>query len=133
MTGTPVRQPTRVLLMAAAISAAPVCAQETSAVAAGAERFAVECSLCHGRDARGEGPFATLLKTAPPDLRRIALRNGGTFPADEVAATIDGRSMPIAHGTRDMPLFGRRYENEVPYDYDSIVNRYIEELVSYMQ
>jgi hypothetical protein len=39
-------------------------------------------------------------------LRTIAQRNGGEFPEDAVAAYIDGRALPAAHGLRQMPVWG---------------------------
>jgi hypothetical protein len=36
----------------------------------------------------------------------LSERNGGTFPTDAVASYIDGRSVPAAHGTREMPVWG---------------------------
>jgi mono/diheme cytochrome c family protein len=77
--------------------------------------FQVYCSPCHGRDARGEGPVAADLKTTPPSLREIAKRRGGAFDESQVAAYIDGRNMPRAHGTPEMPVWGSlfRYVAEV--------------------
>ena len=36
------------------------------------------------------------MRVTVPNLRSIAMRNGGTFPADAVAAYIDGRESPAA-------------------------------------
>jgi len=41
-----------------------------------------------------------------PDLTSIAKRNGGVFPVDRVMMNIDGRAMPRAHGTSEMPIWG---------------------------
>ena len=46
----------------------------------GAELFKTYCAVCHGIDAKGNGPMAKSLKTAPADLTRIAARNRGSFP-----------------------------------------------------
>ena len=35
------------------------------------------CAICHGPQAKGNGPAATALKKVPPDLTTIAKRNGG--------------------------------------------------------
>ena len=40
------------------------------------------------------------------NLRTLAARNGGAFPADRAASYIDGRAMPAAHGGRAMPVWG---------------------------
>jgi mono/diheme cytochrome c family protein len=75
--------------------------------------FQQYCAPCHGSDARGNGPVAGDLKTAPPSLREMAKRRAGQFDAKEVAAFIDGRNMPRAHGTSDMPIWGRLFRYAV--------------------
>jgi mono/diheme cytochrome c family protein len=72
----------------------------------GALDFLSYCAPCHGRDGTGNGPVAMELKTRPADLTTIAKRNGGVFPQDKVKQAIDGRSLPAAHGTADMPVWG---------------------------
>ena len=42
--------------------------------------YTAYCAVCHGRDGKGAGPMAKSLRVAPPDLARIAMRNGGRFP-----------------------------------------------------
>ncbi len=46
------------------------------------------CATCHGTDAKGNGPMAPVLKTPPPDLTQIAVRNGGVFPQKNVEKII---------------------------------------------
>ena len=75
-------------------------------VAAGKLSFEVYCASCHGRSARGNGPVAEFLRIAPADLTRLGARHGGQFPADDVAATIDGRQDVPTHGPSDMPVWG---------------------------
>lgn len=77
-------------------------------VGLGAEMFQQYCAVCHGRDARGDGPAAASLRTPPADLTRIAARRGGAFPVADVASFIDGRFEVDAHGSREMPIWGRR-------------------------
>jgi mono/diheme cytochrome c family protein len=72
----------------------------------GAELYQGLCASCHGAGAQGDGPIATLIKIGVPDLTRIASRNGGQFPAEQVRQTIDGRADIRAHGPRDMPVWG---------------------------
>jgi mono/diheme cytochrome c family protein len=88
---------------------------ESEQIAEGEAIFHLYCSPCHGRDARGDGPVAADLKTEPPSLREIAKRRGGKFDEAEIKAYIDGRSMPRAHGTPEMPVWGSlfRYIAEV--------------------
>jgi mono/diheme cytochrome c family protein len=88
---------------------------EAEQITEGEAIFHLYCSPCHGRDARGGGPVAADLKTEPPSLREIAKRRGGKFDEAEVKAYVDGRSMPRAHGTPEMPVWGSlfRYIAEV--------------------
>lgn len=72
----------------------------------GARLFLNHCAACHGDDAEGTGPVAAAMRVTVPNLRSIAMRNGGTFPAEAVAAYIDGREIPAAHGDRQMPIWG---------------------------
>lgn len=67
------------------------------------------CSACHGPGAKGDGPAAAALKKKPMDLTRIAQRRGGTFPAAAILEVVDGRDVAIAHGSREMPVWGRRF------------------------
>jgi mono/diheme cytochrome c family protein len=83
-------------------------------VEVGRTEFTRYCAACHGTDARGAGPAATALRTPPADLTHIAARRGGVFPADEIAAWIDGRLAPPAHGTREMPVWGLRLAEGLP-------------------
>jgi mono/diheme cytochrome c family protein len=69
--------------------------------------FRAYCASCHGEDAKGKGPMATWLKVPPPDLTRIAARNGGKFPRERVDRVISGdETLPSGHGTRQMPVWG---------------------------
>ena len=84
-------------------------------IAEGEAIFRLYCSPCHGVDARGGGPVAADLKTEPPSLRDITKRRNNVFDAREITAFIDGRDMPRAHGTPEMPIWGNlfRYVAEV--------------------
>lgn len=75
----------------------------------GEKHFNQYCSACHGLNAAGAGPATPALSKEPPDLRHIAKRRGGAFPAGEIAAYIDGRTVVSAHGSRDMPIWGEQF------------------------
>ena len=45
----------------------------------------------------------------PTDLTHITQRHGGRFPVAEIAAYIDGRTVVLAHGSREMPIWGERF------------------------
>jgi hypothetical protein len=50
--------------------------------------------------------MAATLSVNVPNLRTLSQRNHGEFPTDAVASYIDGRNLPTAHGTRNMPVWG---------------------------
>ena len=74
----------------------------------GQDLFGFYCATCHGHDARGNGPVAGALKTAPADLTILARRNGGRFPRERVEAFITngGDTLSPAHGSTAMPVWG---------------------------
>jgi len=47
-----------------------------------------------------------LFAITPPDLRQLRKRNTGTFPFWQLYRVIDGRQEVMAHGSRDMPIWG---------------------------
>lgn len=99
----------------------------------GAELFSRYCSACHGPEGRGDGPVAATLNKPVPNLRRLS--RDGSFPAARVRESIDGRSMIIAHGTRQMPIWG--YEFWVEEGADVTAERdareIIDRLVDYLE
>jgi len=97
----------------AALATTPARAEEPKAepspplAVAGERLYIRHCAVCHGKSATGDGPFAGILTIPPSDLTAIAARREGTFPDDEIATFVDGRFVPKAHGTREMPIWGR--------------------------
>ena len=75
----------------------------------GMQMYEQLCSSCHGVDGRGDGPVASLLTIVVPDLTRIAQREGGEFPTEDVRRSIDGRWDRRAHGARDMSVWGWQF------------------------
>ena len=99
----------------------------------GRDLYQFYCASCHGRDARGPGPVAPALRVDPPDLTRLALRNGGVFPRERVAAIVEGRIDPPlqAHGPREMPVWGPIFRG---LDADQAANHArIENIVRYLE
>jgi mono/diheme cytochrome c family protein len=80
----------------------------------GAEVYVRRCASCHGVSGTGDGPVTVSLKVPPSDLTRIAERRGGEFPAGEIARFIDGRFDVPAHGSREMPVWGKRFGEWIP-------------------
>ena len=77
--------------------------------------FKEYCAVCHGDQAKGNGPAADALVKPPADLTQISRRNGGAFPKVKVMRVIDGSDSVAAHGSRAMPIWGnvfRTLENE---------------------
>ena len=98
----------------------------------GRELFIRHCAACHGRTAEGDGPVASALTGGVPNLRSLAMRNGGEYPADAVAAYIDGRAPRAAHGDRLMPVWGDVFAVPADGDEDAVAAR-IELLVQFIR
>jgi len=111
-------------------------AAENLASYSGMELYQRYCAACHGVEAHGDGPVAADLNVMVPDLTRLAHRHGGVFPVDDVRRIIDGRSVHVAHGTRDMPVWGNRFREAVGNDTqgnggaDDLIERLVEYLRS---
>lgn len=108
----PRRAAARVLAAVALIAINVGAGAAQDVLAEGRARFEESCALCHGLDARGHGPFAALLKVAPPDLTGLARAAGGGFPFSDAYRAIDGRDRLLAHGGADMPVWGARWLRE---------------------
>lgn len=78
------------------------------AVLSGRNTFRQFCSPCHGLNAKGDGPIATMLTTPPSDLTRVRVRNDGEFPlgALERMLTLGVGLQTMAHGSEQMPVWG---------------------------
>lgn len=94
----------------------------------GASTFSELCSTCHGPEAAG-------LAGNGPDLRGLAARNGGAFERDRIAEWIEGRSIPAAHGEREMPVWGERLSIE--YErfprVDDLIGARLDPVLAYLQ
>lgn len=64
------------------------------------------CSACHGETANGNGPVANLMTPRPPALTKLRSRFGRPLGTRFVAYVM-GDAIPRAHGTSDMPVWGR--------------------------
>jgi cytochrome c553 len=73
---------------------------------AGSVSFDLYCASCHGRGGRGDGPTASSLRTTPADLTVLTRNNRGAFPRDRALSYIEGSTRAVAHGSRDMPVWG---------------------------
>ena len=100
------------------------------------EMYTAYCAVCHGIDAKGRGPAADALKVPPSDLTTLAKRNGGKYPSDHVTNAIQGNLYVPAHGSREMPVWGRELFWQMSQSHSSSevqlrvsnLNKYIESL-----
>lgn len=76
------------------------------AVAKGQVTYVRYCVACHGKGAKGDGPLASELRVAVPDLTTLAARSGGKYPLDRVVRIIESGEIVRGHGTADMPAWG---------------------------
>ena len=78
------------------------------------------------------------LDRKPADLTKLEETNNYEFPYLMVFQIIDGRSVVPAHGTREMPVWGRRYMEDIgekygPYGGEAAVRARVTELVEYVR
>lgn len=83
--------------------------QATTPSYLGDHLYVANCSSCHGVLGEGDGPVSAVLNIAMRDLRYLAASNGGTFPRELVAKIVDGRELRVAHGRRQMPVWGEEF------------------------
>lgn len=79
-------------------------------ISAGNKTYYRFCSVCHGKNAMGGGPYSENLKISPPDLTKLTTNNNGVFPWIKVYQVIDGKNMSVAHGTSEMPVWGELFD-----------------------
>lgn len=98
----------------------------------GQETYMRFCAACHGESGTGDGPVATGLPIAVPDLTRLERRWGGEFDAALMRKIIDGREIVVVHGTRYMPVWGYEFwieegaDEEAKERVDTIVDNLVE-------
>jgi mono/diheme cytochrome c family protein len=96
-------------LMMASFAAGFAGAAQAEGFDAGQSEYQSSCASCHGTDGKGKGPVSEQLKVPPSDLTVLAKNNNGVFPTDAVYETIYGSKTIPAHGTREMPIWGERF------------------------
>ena len=100
----------------------------------GRQTYMRACAACHGPAARGDGPVAGVLTVSVPDLTRLAAEHDGTFPRDYVIGVITGERKVGAHGTREMPTWGQRFDPQPGTAVATIYTRQrLEMLASYLE
>ena len=97
------------------------------------------CASCHGMEGKGDGPLTEFMEASIPNVAMLAKNNGGVFPLARVYDVIDGRADVKAHGPRNMPVWGRRYNIEaakdnidIPYNAEAIVRARVLAVAEYV-
>ncbi len=100
---------------------------------AGRDLYEFYCASCHGKDGRGNGPIAPMLKTPPTDLTTIGARSHGVFPRAYVEGYVTNSSQLLtpAHGTAEMPIWGPIFYALDPSDTRARIR--VENVVGYVE
>lgn len=109
-------------------------------VPSGEQIYKQYCAACHGPDAKGRGPMASVLTTPPTNLTTLAKRNSGKFPYDYVVSVLEFGPTPSenpkpyiypAHSSSDMPVWGPIFQH---YDQQGevVVRQRIKDLCDYL-
>ncbi len=99
-------------------------------VTMGAADYFSYCAVCHGLKGEGDGPMYDVLKVPPADLTRIAKRNNGEYPQDQVEEVIEKGGNYRAHGISSMLAWGKVFEE---YDEDTPPEDRIEALAKFIE
>ena len=110
---------------------------KNTSAASGEEMYKEYCAVCHGKDAKGNGPAAAALKMPPPDLTTLSQRHGGKYPATYVESVLKfGAKTFPAHGAKDMPIWGPLF-GSISFDINGIdalqVTQRIHNLTQYIE
>ena len=131
--------PLALLVLTTALSLSTAAFAQTEKTDLGKKEYELQCAVCHGMDAKGDGVFNQVLKIVPPDLTVLSKTNGGVFPAERVSSVIDGRVEIASHGPRDMPIWGTRYSVDAakqfvdfPYAEEAYIRARVLQLMDYL-
>ena len=116
-------------VLLALLCGSPAFAQQVS----GRSIYQTYCESCHGSQGKGDGTFASMLRRPPADLTRITEEAGGTFPAEQVHRTIDGRDPVSGHGGGDMPVWGDAFSRSSQGSSPEDVKAKIDALVKHIE
>ena len=131
--------PLALLVLTATLSLSTAAFAQTEWTDLGKKEYDLQCAVCHGMDAKGDGVFNQVLKVVPPDLTVLSKNNGGVFPAERISSVIDGRVEIASHGPRDMPIWGTRYSVDAakqfadfPYAEEAYIRARVLRLMDYL-
>jgi len=129
------------LLVLASVLLPVACQSQPTYMPSGEQTYKQYCAACHGADAKGHGPVASVLTTPPPDLTTLAKSHSGKFPYDYVSSVLEfgtASSRNIvsdyaypAHSSSDMPTWGPIFQY---YDKQSerVVQQRIKNICDYL-
>lgn len=100
--------------------------------ASGREMYMSYCASCHGKAGKGDGPAAPALSAAPSDLTSLAKQNGGKYPDLKVMSVLRGQAKVAAHGTEEMPVWGKVFWH-MSQGHESEVQQRITNLSNYIK
>ena len=103
-----------------------------TSAASGSEMYKAYCAACHGTDGKGNGPAASALKASPTDLTSLSKSNNGKFPSAKVVSTIRGEADIPAHGSRDMPVWGKVFWS-MSHGHEGEVQQRVSNLTKYIE
>ncbi len=102
----------RIATVAAGAAIASTSVSWSQELSVGQREYENNCAVCHGKAGRGDGPVAQVIVGTVPDLTVLTRNNKGVFPVARMYEVIDGRTEIVAHGLRDMPVWGYEYNAE---------------------
>lgn len=105
------------LLLAAAapaLAAGPETVHQINKAHPGYQLYRQYCGSCHGVFADGHGPVAQFLDPKPKNLTELYKEFGTPLATAKLISIIDGRDMIRAHGTSDMPIWGKHLYRSIP-------------------
>ena len=105
--------------------------QGAGSAALGRSLYRSYCASCHGAAARGDGTLADSLDPRPIDLTRLAAGNGGVFPTERVAQSIDGRTAQRGHRS-EMPKWGNVFAAADPQADEAAIAGKVADLVAFL-
>ena len=129
------------LFVLASVLLLVACQSQPTYMPSGEQTYKQYCAACHGADAKGHGPVASVLTTPPPDLTTLTKSHSGKFPYDYVSSVLEfgtasSRNVVSnyaypAHSSSDMPTWGPIFQY---YDKQSarVVQQRIKNLCDYL-
>jgi len=92
----------------------PPLSEKLNASHGGYGQYQQYCASCHGLFADGNGVVVPVLTEKPTNLRRLSKRYGAPLPKQKLVRSIDGSEPILAHGSREMPIWGTRLYEQSP-------------------